>query len=227
MLTCWDEAKNLRNRCTKSKFTFHRKTCKKLFSCTIALVSLLKQELSTNLDSERFENGPNFGSWGLGNLAGWVWGISEGQYAVASCHSPTRMSMWRNQNKKDQDLPDYQIKKASNFWSKKPVVRWRRRSQVARSGGNLCQSRMGWMFWLVKFEDRSVYKLDCGDFPKVQIQFESVWKCQPFHHLSSNNTKSYWSYIRITCSMGLWEKQNLIENRGCINCVFGSYDFLP
>ena len=79
----------------------------------------------------------------------------------------------------------------------------------------------------VKFEDRSVYKLDCGDCPKVQIQFESVWKCQPFHHLSSNNTKSYWSYIRITCSMGLWEKQNLIENRGCINCVFGSYDFLP
>ena len=26
----------------------------------------------------------------------------------------------------------------------------------------------------VTFEDRSVYKLDCGDCPKVQIQFESV-----------------------------------------------------
>ena len=99
-------------------------------------------------DTIDFENGPIFGSWVFGNLAGWVWRISEGEYRVASCHSPTRMSMWRNQNKKDQDFSDHQIKKASNFWSKKPI-RWRR-SQVARGRGNLCQSRIGWMFWLFK-----------------------------------------------------------------------------
>ena len=150
--------------------------CKKLFSCTIALVSLLKQELSTTQLTLKMDRTLEVEILQISRdeCGGFLRDNMESLHIILRleclCGGIKTKRIRIFQTIRSRKLRIFEARSRSSdgeeglWWQEVEAI-------YVRAGWDGCFDCSSVK---VTFEDRSVYKLDCGDCPKVQIQFESV-----------------------------------------------------